>query len=130
MGGGWEGEVVSAANRNIGPSHPALSPRPAGGEGREKSTVGFFRTALRIRGRVRVGAAASQIPSRRINRIAIFLKHPVGLADLHCRKVKKAQPSLSSSNAAARASAMRFEEAVAVALSWPARRAATVKDSA
>jgi hypothetical protein len=35
MGGGWEGEVGSAADRNIGPPHHTLSPRPAGGEGRE-----------------------------------------------------------------------------------------------
>jgi hypothetical protein len=28
-----EGEVGSAANSLIGPPHPSLSPRPAGGEG-------------------------------------------------------------------------------------------------
>src|SRR5438477_5082042 len=28
-----EGEVGGAANRIVGPPHPALSPRPAGGEG-------------------------------------------------------------------------------------------------
>jgi hypothetical protein len=27
-----EGEVGGAANRSVGPPHPALSPRPAGGE--------------------------------------------------------------------------------------------------
>src|SRR5689334_2168202 len=31
---GWEGEVGGAANRNVGPPHPALSPRPAGVEGK------------------------------------------------------------------------------------------------
>ena len=31
---GREGEVGGAANRFVGPPHPALSPRPAGGEGR------------------------------------------------------------------------------------------------
>jgi len=29
-----EGEVGGAANRFVGPPHPALSPRPAGGEGK------------------------------------------------------------------------------------------------
>src|SRR5260370_15198677 len=29
----WEGEVGGAADQDIGPPHPALSPRPAGGEG-------------------------------------------------------------------------------------------------
>src|SRR5580704_16310358 len=30
---GWEGEVGGATNRLVGPPHPTLSPRPAGGEG-------------------------------------------------------------------------------------------------
>ena len=29
---GWEGEVGGAADQHVGPPHPALSPRPAGGE--------------------------------------------------------------------------------------------------
>jgi PIN domain nuclease of toxin-antitoxin system len=29
----WEGEVGGATNRLVGPPHPTLSPRPAGGEG-------------------------------------------------------------------------------------------------
>jgi len=32
-GGGWGGRADSA-NLPIGPSHPTLSPRPAGGEGK------------------------------------------------------------------------------------------------
>ena len=31
---GWEGEVGGATNRLVGPPHPTLSPRPAGGEGK------------------------------------------------------------------------------------------------
>jgi hypothetical protein len=31
---GWEGEVGGTRNRNVGLPHPALSPRPAGGEGK------------------------------------------------------------------------------------------------
>ena len=38
----WEGEVGQAANRPGGPPHPALSPRPAGGEGK-----GTFATKFR-----------------------------------------------------------------------------------
>ena len=30
---GWEGEVGAAADPLVDPPHPALSPRPAGGEG-------------------------------------------------------------------------------------------------
>ena len=33
----WEGEVGQAANRPSGPPYPALSPRPAGGEGKESA---------------------------------------------------------------------------------------------
>jgi ceramide glucosyltransferase len=33
----WEGEVGQAANRPSGPPRPALSPRPAGGEGKESA---------------------------------------------------------------------------------------------
>jgi hypothetical protein len=32
---GWEGEVDGAADRHVGPPHPVLSPRPAGGEGKK-----------------------------------------------------------------------------------------------
>jgi hypothetical protein len=31
---GWEGEGGCATNRLVGPPHPTLSPRPAGGEGK------------------------------------------------------------------------------------------------
>jgi hypothetical protein len=31
---GWEGEVGGATNRLVGPPHPTLFPRPAGGEGK------------------------------------------------------------------------------------------------
>jgi hypothetical protein len=36
---GWEGEVGGLADQHLGPPHPALSPRPAGGEGKE-SVIG------------------------------------------------------------------------------------------
>ena len=39
-----EGEVGRAADYHVGPPHPALSPRPAGGEGKE-SVVGWSRTS-------------------------------------------------------------------------------------
>jgi hypothetical protein len=57
---GWEGEVGGAANRLVGPPHPALSPRPAGGEdrrasrqtriSRQKFFLDSSRTAPRFRG--------------------------------------------------------------------------------
>jgi hypothetical protein len=31
----WEGEVGGAADQHTGPPHPALSARPAGGEGKK-----------------------------------------------------------------------------------------------
>src|SRR5205814_1881921 len=44
---GWEGEVGGAgAAPHIGPPHPSLSPRPAGGEG--KALDGAPRYALRL----------------------------------------------------------------------------------
>jgi hypothetical protein len=52
----WEGEVGSAADQIIGPPHPTLSPRPAGGEERGEVRADFVWGALRERGRVRVGA--------------------------------------------------------------------------
>ena len=60
----WEGEVGNAANQPGGPPHPALPPRPAGGEGKEsaigagsrgnpfrKRSFNLPRTALCSRGR-------------------------------------------------------------------------------
>jgi len=44
----WEGEVGGTANQLIGPPHPALSPRPAGGE-REKLTRVTLGQLVRIR---------------------------------------------------------------------------------
>ena len=52
---GWEGEVGGAANRVVGPPHPALSPRPAGGEGETLSGCPLFKPGQalgpRFRGR-------------------------------------------------------------------------------
>ena len=55
-----EGEVGSAVNWCVGPPHPALSPPPAGGEGKRlghsgvnltaRVSLDFPRTALRFRG--------------------------------------------------------------------------------
>ena len=35
----WEGEVGGAADQDIGPPHPALSPQPVGGEGKASGYV-------------------------------------------------------------------------------------------
>jgi hypothetical protein len=40
---GWEGEVGHTAHRTVGPPHPALSSRSAGGEGKMSVVRGKFR---------------------------------------------------------------------------------------
>ena len=70
---GWEGEVGGATNRLVGPPHPPLSPRPAGGEGKgrvvratirrqissKSRSLHFPRTAPRLPGGVGVRLSAS-----------------------------------------------------------------------
>src|SRR6266853_1080206 len=43
---GREGEVGDAANRFVDPPHPALPPRPAGGEDKQASFAGNFTCKL------------------------------------------------------------------------------------
>ncbi len=42
----WEGEVGDAADPLVGPPHPALSPRPAGGEGNYLAPPGPWNVRL------------------------------------------------------------------------------------
>jgi len=43
---GWEGEVGDVADRLAGPPHPALSPRPASGEGKQSVARYFHHISL------------------------------------------------------------------------------------